>query len=163
MRIENPRHLPRRRKEILVNERVMVRKKHAKAWMGVVPADDSFLGILLILYGINVFPRILRESHMGAGLFGILALNARGDLNPVIAILSNEHTADLGLAAGTRMLPDQTHNFAIDQQSWLSVRRFRFCLCLHDSSAMRSACFRSQRSQHARRIAVWNVSDLFIS
>ncbi len=51
----------------------------------------------LILYGVNVFPCILGEGDVGTGLFSILALNARRDLDKVIAILSDEHTADLGL------------------------------------------------------------------
>jgi hypothetical protein len=99
LRIENPRHLSRRRKEVPVNESVVVRKEHAKSRMGVIPADNPFLRILLILYGINVFPRILGEGDVGACLFSILALNTRRNLNTVIAILSNEHTADLGLTA----------------------------------------------------------------
>jgi hypothetical protein len=36
---------------------------------------------------------------VGAGLFRVLALNACGDLDTLIVILSDEHTADLGLAA----------------------------------------------------------------
>src|SRR5260370_2491734 len=111
MRIENPRHLPRRRKEILVNERVVIRKKHTKSRMRVIPAYNALLWILLILYGINVFPGILGKGDVGAGLFGILALNARRDLDTLIAILSDEYAADLGLTAGTCMLPDLPHNF----------------------------------------------------
>ena len=121
MRIENPCDLSRRRKEILVNEGVVVGKKHAESGMRVIPAHDSFLGILLVLHGINVFPGILGEGDVGARLFCILALNARRDLDTVIAILSDEHTADLRLAARTCMLPDLAHDFTIDHQIRLRV------------------------------------------
>ena len=85
-----------------MNESIVVGKKHAKAGMRVIPAHNPFLGILLILYRINVLPGILGEGDVGAGLFRILALDAGGNLDTVIAILSDEHTADFGFAAEER-------------------------------------------------------------
>ncbi len=99
LRIENPRHLSRRRKEILVNECVVIGEKDAKSGMRVIPPHDSLVGILLVLYCINMFPGILGESYVSPSLIGVLALNAGGDLDAVISILTDEYTADLGLAA----------------------------------------------------------------
>ena len=130
VRIENPRHLSRRRKEILVNEGVVIRKKNAESWMRMIPAHNPLRWILLILHRIDVLPGVLRESDVSAGLFGILPLDAGRDVDAVIAILADEHTADFGFAAGARMLPDLADHLAIDHQSRLYVRRF--CLGLHD-------------------------------
>src|SRR5882762_5630157 len=138
MGIENPRHLPGRRKEVLVNECVVVRKKDAKSGMGVIPTHDSLSGIILIIYGINVLPGVLSKCNVGSGLLRILALNARRDLDAVIAILSDEHAADLGLAACPRMLPDLAHNFAVNQQRGLRAERFG--PWVHDFSCMGSVC-----------------------
>src|SRR5580704_12283418 len=99
MRVENPRHLPRRRKEIPVNERVVIGKKHAKSRMRVVPAHNPFLWILLILDRVNVFPGVLGEGDVSAGLFSILPLDAGRDLDTPVAILADEHAANLGLIA----------------------------------------------------------------
>ena len=80
----------------------------------MIPTHNPLIGILLILYGVDVFPCILGKSDMGASFFRILALNACRDFNTLIAILSDEHAADLRLTARTRMLPDLAHNFTVD-------------------------------------------------
>src|SRR4029077_18795125 len=68
VRIVNPRHLLRRRKEILVNERVVVRKKHAKARMRVIPPYNPLIRILRILDFVDVLPGVLRKRDMRAAL-----------------------------------------------------------------------------------------------
>jgi hypothetical protein len=76
MRVINPGYLLRRRKEVLMDERVVIGEKDAKAGVRVIPADDPRLRIVSIFDAVNVLPRILGKRDMGASLEGIRALDA---------------------------------------------------------------------------------------
>jgi hypothetical protein len=77
------------------------------------------LGIPGILCFVNVLPGILRERHVRACLRGVRSGNARFDRQVVPVLASDEHAANLRLAAGPCVLPDLPDDFAIDGYSRL--------------------------------------------
>src|ERR1700733_2225987 len=94
MRVVDPRNLVGRREEIALNEHVMLRKKNSKPGVGVVPADDSLVGIGLILDAINRLPRVLGEGDMGTGLSGIRRLDGSAYFNHAVVLIADQHPAD---------------------------------------------------------------------
>src|SRR5258708_26988481 len=100
MRVTNPCDLFRRRKEILVNERIVVGQEDPKTGMGMIPARDRLVGILLVFALIDVFPGIVGESNVCAGLLRVQAANASLNLHAVAALAAHQNTTDFGLDAG---------------------------------------------------------------
>src|SRR5258708_28218405 len=68
MRVTNPCDLFRRRKEILVNERIVVAQEDPKTGMRMIPTPDPFVGILLVFDLIDVLPGFLGECNVIACL-----------------------------------------------------------------------------------------------
>src|SRR5258708_6166811 len=100
VRVTNPCDLFRRRKEILVNERIVVGKEDPKTGMGMIPAHDPLVGILLVFDLIDVLPGILGESNVRAVLPRVQAANASLNLHAVAALAAHQNTTDFGLDAG---------------------------------------------------------------
>src|ERR1035438_1659056 len=138
MRIHNPSDLSRRRKEILVNKRVVLGQKDSESWMRVIPAYDPLVGKFVVLNFIDVLPRILRERDVSTRFFRLQSGNRRLDFDNAVAVLPDQHSADLGLGAGVRMLANLSCNFAVDQQSWLTDIRIRLLRHTAALSAARS-------------------------
>src|SRR5665213_3025130 len=93
---------------------VVLGEKDAETGVGVIPADDAMVGPGLVLDAIDLFPRILRERHMGAGLGGAGSLNGSLYIDQPVALLSDQDPADFRLHRAACVLPDAARDFAVD-------------------------------------------------
>src|SRR5262249_49885639 len=96
VRIEHPGYLPRRSKEILVYEGIVVGQEDPESGMRVIPANNPLVGILLVLDLINMLPSVLRECDMGAGFLSISSWNAGLNSNFPGPVLPNQNAANFG-------------------------------------------------------------------
>src|ERR1700730_18089973 len=82
--------------------------------MRMIPTKDPLLRIVAILNFVDVLPGVLREGDVRAALRCVRARNASFNRSNAIRITANENAANLGLAAGSRMLANLPNYIAAD-------------------------------------------------
>ena len=88
-----------RRKKMLVNEAVSIRKEYAKVRMRMIPTDD----VRVLETGVHLLvdqrPRLVCERHLGEFARRVIATNVVGDIGEwtvlVVMPIADKHTANL--------------------------------------------------------------------
>src|SRR5450432_4355533 len=124
-RVIDPRYLTGGREKILLDEHVMLGKKNAEARVRMVPADDAFVRVKLILYAIDCLPGILREGDVSTGLSRVHTFNRGTNLNGVVGGLTDQNTTDLGLAVRAGVLANAARYFAVNLDPGFGSRHAR--------------------------------------
>ena len=102
--IVNQRGLPGQPEKALVEEDIHLRQENPVAGMGVIPTDDSQIGVLLVHEELNVLPGVGGEGDLTGAAGGRLAFDHVLDEQEIAAVvvidIADKDAADLGAGRG---------------------------------------------------------------
>ena len=128
-RIVDPIHIPGTCEEILVNERVVLRKEYAESRMRMIPAYNPLAREPVSSFFMNSDPGLLREGYVCASVRRALSWNRPNNLYAGVGQLADQRPADFHLRRSVCMLTNRLENGRVNSDR-LVFALGRFALML---------------------------------